>query len=136
MKKIIWGIALLFSISMVAGAHTCCHNSAQKCGCKRGYYTQYYGDKPELIRGYSLGRERHLAQWFRQGEATFQRKPRRFLSAVSEESAAMAGAFRLSGKDRFAEHSEGKAQDSGFRPRGKRRGQQERAAGKAPQRES
>ena len=50
MKKIIWGIALLFSTSMVAGAHTCCHNSAQKCGCKRGYYTQYYGDKPELIK--------------------------------------------------------------------------------------
>lgn len=50
MKKIIWGIALLFSISMAAGAHTCCHNSAQKCGCKRGYYTQYYGDKPELIK--------------------------------------------------------------------------------------
>lgn len=37
MKKIICGIALLFSTSMVAGAHTCCHNSAQKCGCKRGY---------------------------------------------------------------------------------------------------
>lgn len=51
MKKIIWGIALLFSTSMAAGAHTCCHNSAQKCGCKRGYYTQYYGDKPELIKG-------------------------------------------------------------------------------------
>ena len=50
MKKIIWGIALLFSTSMAAGAHTCCHNSAQKCGCKRGYYTQYYGDKPELIK--------------------------------------------------------------------------------------
>lgn len=50
MKKIIWGIALFFSTSMVAGAHTCCHNSAQKCGCKRGYYTQYYGDKPELIK--------------------------------------------------------------------------------------
>ena len=50
MKKIIWGIALLFSTSLVAGAHTCCHNSAQKCGCKRGYYTQYYGDKPELIK--------------------------------------------------------------------------------------
>lgn len=39
MKKIICGIALLFSTSMVAGAHTCCHNSAQKCGCKRGYQT-------------------------------------------------------------------------------------------------
>ena len=50
MKKIICGIALFFSTSMVAGAHTCCHNSAQKCGCKRGYYTQYYGDKPELIK--------------------------------------------------------------------------------------
>lgn len=50
MKKIIWGIALFFSTSMVAGAHTCCHNPAQKCGCKRGYYTQYYGDKPELIK--------------------------------------------------------------------------------------
>ena len=50
MKKIIWGIAFFFSTSMVAGAHTCCHNSAQKCGCKRGYYTQYYGDKPELIK--------------------------------------------------------------------------------------
>lgn len=35
---------------MAAGEHTCCHNSAQKCGCKRGYYTQYYGDKPELIK--------------------------------------------------------------------------------------
>lgn len=50
MKKIICGIALFFSTSMVAGAHTCCHNPAQKCGCKRGYYTQYYGDKPELIK--------------------------------------------------------------------------------------
>lgn len=50
MKKIICGIAFFFSTSMVAGAHTCCHNSAQKCGCKRGYYTQYYGDKPELIK--------------------------------------------------------------------------------------
>ena len=50
MKKIIWGIAFFFCTSMVAGAHTCCHNSAQKCGCKRGYYTQYYGDKPELIK--------------------------------------------------------------------------------------
>ena len=39
---------LLFSTSMVAGAHTCCHNSAQKCGCKRGYYTQYYGDKGQV----------------------------------------------------------------------------------------
>lgn len=50
MKKIICGIAFFFSTSMVAGAHTCCHNPAQKCGCKRGYYTQYYGDKPELIK--------------------------------------------------------------------------------------
>ena len=50
MKKIIWGIALLCCTSLVAGAHTCCHHSAQKCNCKRGYYTQYYGDKPELIK--------------------------------------------------------------------------------------
>ena len=50
MKKIIWGIALLFCTSMAANAHTGCHHSAQKCSCKRGYYTQYYGDKPELIK--------------------------------------------------------------------------------------
>lgn len=50
MKKIIWGIALLFCISLTANAQNGCKNSAQKSCCKRGYYTQYYGDKPELIK--------------------------------------------------------------------------------------
>lgn len=50
MKKIIWGIALLFSTSLTANAQNGCKNSAQKSCCKRGYYTQYYGDKPELIK--------------------------------------------------------------------------------------
>ena len=50
MKKIIWGIALLFCTSLTANAQNGCKNSAQKSGCKRGYYTQYYGDKPELIK--------------------------------------------------------------------------------------
>lgn len=50
MKKIIWGIALLFCTSMAANAQNGCKNSAQKSCCKRGYYTQYYGDKPELIK--------------------------------------------------------------------------------------
>ena len=50
MKKIIWGIALLFCTSLTANAQNCCKNSAQKSCCKRGYYTQYYGDKPELIK--------------------------------------------------------------------------------------
>ena len=50
MKKIIWGIALLFCTSLTANAQNGCKNSAQKSCCKRGYYTQYYGDKPELIK--------------------------------------------------------------------------------------
>lgn len=51
MKKIICGIALLFSTLMVAGAHTCCHNSAQKCGCKRGYPDHpRYRDQGRLLR--------------------------------------------------------------------------------------
>ena len=50
MKKIIWGIALLFCTSMAANAQNGCKNSAEKSCCKRGYYTQYYGDKPELIK--------------------------------------------------------------------------------------
>ena len=50
MKKIIWGIALLFSTSLTANAQNGCKNSAQESCCKRGYYTQYYGDKPELIK--------------------------------------------------------------------------------------
>ena len=50
MKKIIWGIALLFCTSLTANAQNGCKNSAQKSGCKRGYYTQYYGDKHELIK--------------------------------------------------------------------------------------
>ena len=50
MKKIIWGIALLFCTSLTANAQTGCKNSAEKSCCKRGYYTQYYGDKPELIK--------------------------------------------------------------------------------------
>ena len=50
MKKIIWGIALLFCTSMAVNAQNGCKNSAQKSCCKRGYYTQYYGDKPELIK--------------------------------------------------------------------------------------
>lgn len=50
MKKIIWGIALLFCTSLTANAQNSCKNSAQKSCCKRGYYTQYYGDKPELIK--------------------------------------------------------------------------------------
>ena len=50
MKKIIWGIALLFCTSLTANAQNGCKNSAQKNCCKRGYYTQYYGDKPELIK--------------------------------------------------------------------------------------
>ena len=50
MKKIIWGIALLFCTSLTANAQNGCKNSAQKNYCKRGYYTQYYGDKPELIK--------------------------------------------------------------------------------------
>ena len=50
MKKIIWGIALLFCTSLTANAQNDCKNSAQKNCCKRGYYTQYYGDKPELIK--------------------------------------------------------------------------------------
>ena len=40
MKKIIWGIALLFCTSMAANAHTNCQNSykcaTQKSSCKRG----------------------------------------------------------------------------------------------------
>lgn len=50
MKKIIWGIALLFCTSLTANAQNGCKNSAEKSCCKRGYYTQYYGDKPELIK--------------------------------------------------------------------------------------
>ena len=50
MKKIIWGIALLFCTSLTANAQNGYKNSAQKSCCKRGYYTQYYGDKPELIK--------------------------------------------------------------------------------------
>ena len=50
MKKIIWGIALLFCTSLTANAQNGCKNSAQESCCKRGYYTQYYGDKPELIK--------------------------------------------------------------------------------------
>lgn len=50
MKKIICGIALLFCTSLTANAQNGCKNSAQKSCCKRGYYTQYYGDKPELIK--------------------------------------------------------------------------------------
>lgn len=50
MKKIIWGIALLFCTSLTANAQNGCKNSAQKSCCKRAYYTQYYGDKPELIK--------------------------------------------------------------------------------------
>ena len=50
MKKIIWGIALLFCTSLAVNAQNGCKNSAQKSCCKRGYYTQYYGDKPELIK--------------------------------------------------------------------------------------
>ena len=50
MKKIIWGIALLFCTSLAANAQNSCKNSAQKSCCKKGYYTQYYGDKPELIK--------------------------------------------------------------------------------------
>ena len=50
MKKIIWGIALLFCTSLTANAQNGCKNSVQKSCCKRGYYTQYYGDKPELIK--------------------------------------------------------------------------------------
>lgn len=50
MKKIIWGIALLFCTSLTANAQNGCKNSAQKSCSKRGYYTQYYGDKPELIK--------------------------------------------------------------------------------------
>ena len=50
MKKIIWGIALLFCTSLAANAQNDCKNSAQKSCCKRGYYTQYYGNKPELIK--------------------------------------------------------------------------------------
>ncbi len=50
MKKIIWGIALLFCTSLTANAQNGCKNSAQKSCCKRGYYTQYYSDKPELIK--------------------------------------------------------------------------------------
>ena len=50
MKKIIWGIALLFCTSMAANAQNGCKNSEEKSCCKRGYYTQYYGDKPELIK--------------------------------------------------------------------------------------
>lgn len=50
MKKIIWGIALLFCTSMAVNAQNGCKNSAEKSCCKRGYYTQYYGDKPELIK--------------------------------------------------------------------------------------
>ena len=50
MKKIIWGIALLFCTSLTANAQNGCKNSAPKSCCKRGYYTQYYDDKPELIK--------------------------------------------------------------------------------------
>lgn len=50
MKKIIWDIALLFCTSLTANAQNGCKNSAQESCCKRGYYTQYYGDKPELIK--------------------------------------------------------------------------------------
>ena len=35
MKKIIWGIALLFCTSMAANAQNGCKNSAQKSCCKR-----------------------------------------------------------------------------------------------------
>lgn len=136
MKKIICGIALLFSTSMVAGAHTCCHNSAQKCGCKRGYYTQYYGDKPELIK--------EAIAWAESGvwrNGFDKAKPHSSVNLADfylqyQKNPQQWQALRLSCQDRSAEHSEGKAQDTGFRPRGKCRGQQERAAGKAPQRES
>ena len=50
MKKIIWSMALLFCTSLAANAQNGCKNSAQKSCCKKGYYTQYYGDKPELIK--------------------------------------------------------------------------------------
>lgn len=50
MKKIIWGMALLFCTSLAANAQNGCKKSAQKSCCKKGYYTQYYGDKPELIK--------------------------------------------------------------------------------------
>ena len=50
MKKIIWGMALLFCTSLAVNAQNGCKKSAQKSCCKKGYYTQYYGDKPELIK--------------------------------------------------------------------------------------
>ena len=50
MKKIIWGMALLFCTSLAANAQNGCKKPAQKSCCKKGYYTQYYGDKPELIK--------------------------------------------------------------------------------------
>lgn len=62
MKKIFLGIALLFSISLAASAQgSCCksHGADSKTCCQNGYYTQYYGDKPEL--------QKQAKQWVESG---------------------------------------------------------------------
>lgn len=62
MKKIFLGIALLFSISLAASAQgSCCkfHGADGKACTQKGYYTQYYGDKPEL--------QKQAKQWAESG---------------------------------------------------------------------
>ena len=51
MKKTILGLALLFGASLAVSAQGCCKEGGSKKACcakQKGYYTQYYGDKPEL----------------------------------------------------------------------------------------
>lgn len=60
MKKIFLGIALLFSASLTApaqGNSQKCHATDSKACCQKGYYTQYYGDKPELQKQAKLWAE-------------------------------------------------------------------------------
>ena len=49
MRKTFICAALVLGASLAAQAQDCCKKAEAKC-CGKGYYTQYYGDKPELVK--------------------------------------------------------------------------------------
>ena len=102
----------------------------------KGYYTVLWQSTRAHQEGATVGRVGRMAQWFRSGQATQQREPRRLLSAISKEPCTMESPLRVSESYRPARHQQGQAQNTRHTVGGKCRGFAERSTGKTKERES